>query len=363
VRYALIMAGGAGTRLWPMSRAGLPKQFVPFINGRSLIQLAFERLEGLIPAENRYVCAGRRHADLVHGILDLQERRFLAEPVGRDTLNAVGLGAAVIACKDPEAVIAVFTSDHVIEPIDQFQQIVSHGFRLAETTPKTLVTFGVRPSHAATCYGYLRLGELIDESARVVREFKEKPDVVTAERYFADGPESYLWNSGMFVWRAETLLDCIRRYEPESFDGLTKIASAWDTKERDDVLNAVFPALRKNSVDYAVMERASHDTGVRVAAVPMPLRWLDVGSWPMFAETCAKDEDGNAVGAPRSLLLDTHGTIVATSDPRHLITTVGCEDLIVIHTPDATLVCRKDQAEAIKELHRLVAERFGSEVV
>jgi mannose-1-phosphate guanylyltransferase len=167
----------------------------------------------------------------------------------------------------------------------------------------------------------------------------------------------------MFVWRAETLLDCIRRYEPESFDGLTKIASAWDTKERDDVLNAVFPALRKNSVDYAVMERASHDTGVRVAAVPMPLRWLDVGSWPMFAETCAKDEDGNAVGAPRSLLLDTHGTIVATSDPRHLITTVGCEDLIVIHTPDATLVCRKDQAEAIKELHRLVAERFGSEVV
>jgi mannose-1-phosphate guanylyltransferase len=357
------MAGGAGTRLWPMSRANLPKQFVPFINGRSLIRLAQERLEGLIPAENRFVCAGRRHADLVRETLALPERQFLGEPVGRDTLNAVGLGAAVIVRKDPEAVIAVFTSDHVIEPVDRFQQIVSHGYRLSETAPETLVTFGVRPSYAATCYGYLRLGDLIDESARVVREFKEKPDVETAQRYLADGPERFLWNSGMFVWRAETLLDCIRRYEPESFDGLTKIAEAWDTQERDAVLDAVFPALRKNSVDYAVMEKASKDPSIRVAAVPMPLRWLDVGSWPMFAETCVKDEGGNAVGAARSLLLDTRGTIVATSDPRHLIATVGCEDLIVVHTPDATLVCRKDQAEAIKELHRLVVQRFGSEAV
>ncbi|MBN2370885.1 MAG: NTP transferase domain-containing protein [Vicinamibacteria bacterium] len=363
MRYALIMAGGAGTRLWPMSRVNRPKQFVPFIEGRSLLQLTYARLEGLIPAENRYVCAGRRHADLVRDTLDLPERQLLAEPVGRDTLNAVGLGVAVIAKRDPEAVVAVFTSDHVIEPIDRFQRIVGRGFRLAETTANTLVTFGVTPNYAAICYGYLHLGESIEESARLVRQFKEKPDAETAGRYFAEGPERYLWNSGMFVWRADTLLDCIRRYEPESFAGLTRIIMAWDTPEKDGVLSEVFPTLKKDSIDYAVMEKASNDPNLRVAAVPMPLKWLDVGSWPMFAETCDKDKGGNAVGAAKSLLLDTRGTIVATSDPGHLIATIGCDDLIVVHTPDATLVCRKDRAEVIKDLHRLVDERFGPEVV
>ena len=359
MRYALILAGGSGTRLWPMSRANLPKQLIPFINGKSLLQLAFERLEGVVPAENRYICAGVAHADIICSALSLPKEQLLGEPTGRDTLNAVGYSAAVIAKHDPEAVIAVFTADHIIEPIEDFLKLVDQGFRIAEGQANTLVTFGISPTQAATGYGYLQLGKTIDDSAWVVDQFKEKPDQATAQEYFAAGAERYLWNSGMFVWRASTLLDCISRYEPENFCGLSQIAEAWDTVDREKVLNSTFPALKKISVDFAVMEPASRDPQVRVAAVPMPLSWLDVGSWPMFAETCPADENGNATAA-QTLLLETRGTLAASSDPAHVIATIGCEDLIIIHTPDATLVCHKDRAESIKELHRQVGVRFGS---
>jgi len=165
------------------------------------------------------------------------------------------------------------------------------------------------------------------------------------------------------VWRADTLLDCIRRYSPENHAGLMRIADAWDGPRRQAVLEEVYPTLKKISVDYAVMEPASRDAAVTVAAIPMPLRWLDVGSWPSFAETCPRDEHGNAIAAGRTLLLDTHGTLAVSSDPNHLIAAIGCEDLIIVHTPDATLICRADCADAIKELHGQIAERYGRDAV
>lgn len=346
-----------------MSRTALPKQLIPFLGGRSLLQLAWDRLEGLIPPAHRYVCANRRHARLVAAALPgLRPGQFLGEPEARDTLNAIGLGAAVIARRDPEAVIAVFTADHVIAPVAKFRRIVGRGYRLAERQANTLVTFGIAPTGPAMGYGYLKLGGPIHDTARVVEEFREKPKVAaTVRAYLKAGPRRYLWNSGMFVWRASTLLDCIRRYEPAAHEGLARIAQAWSTPRQAAVLAREFPKLKKISVDYAVMEPASGDPQVQVAAVPMPLQWIDVGAWPMFAATRPKDEHGNTLGTKRALLLDTRGTLAASSDPRHLIAAVGCDDLIIIHTPEATLVCRKDCAEQIKELYRQVGARFGDE--
>ena len=357
MRYALILAGGSGTRLWPMSRKELPKQLIPFIGGRSLIEIAVERVNGLVPPEQCFVCAGTRHADAIRRVVPrLTPQQFLGEPCGRDTLNAVGLGAAILAKRDPEATIAVFTADHIIEPIDRFQTIVEAGYALVERHPETLVTFGITPTHAATGYGYLELGNSFKGGSRRLRQFREKPNLELAEEYFEAGPERFLWNSGMFVWRAATLLDCIHRHAPQNHAGLMQIAHTWGTSHGEEVLREVYPVLPKTSVDFAVMEPASLDPTVAVVAIPMPLRWLDVGTWPSFAQTCLKDECGNALAGSRTLLMDTRGTLAVSSDPSHLIAAIGCDGLIIVHTPDVTLVCRSDCADAIKSMSQRISQ-------
>ncbi len=354
------MAGGSGTRLWPMSTKELPKQLIPFIGGRSLLQIAMDRLEGLVPVEQIAVCAGEStRSVMLEKLPKLHADRFIGEPMGRDTLNAVGLSAAVLQRRDPDAVVAVFTADHIIEPIEEFQRIVHHGYELAESFDNTLVTFGISPTHPATGYGYLQLGAALGTDARVVAQFKEKPDRATAQKYHEAGPSRYLWNSGMFVWKCSTVLRAIERFVPENHAILMRLGEAWDTPGREALVRELYPTLKKISVDFAIMEPASTDATFKVAAVPMPLRWLDVGSWPSFMETLSRDESENAVSGCAAVLLDSHGTLVVSDDPEHVVTTIGCDDLVVIHTGKATLVCKKSQAERIKELHTLVGQRVG----
>jgi mannose-1-phosphate guanylyltransferase len=363
VRFALILAGGSGTRLWPMSRRSEPKQLIPLVRGRSLLELALARLEGVVEPGRRRVCAAEAWRERILRLAPgLGDEQYIGEPTGCDTLAALALSAAVVSLDDPDATVGVFTADQVIEPVDTFRRIVAAGYALVESQPDTLLTFGIAPSRPATGYGYLELGGALPgrgNAARSVTRFREKPDAETAARYLAAGPDSYLWNSGMFLWKAAMFLACVRRFRPALAAGIDRIAAAWRTPRRIEVLAAVYPSLERISVDYGVMEPASVDASVRVAALPMRLDWKDIGSWPGFAEICERDAAGNFLAADSRVLVDSKGTLVASSDPSHLIAAVGCDDLIIVHTPDATLVCRTDRAEEIKKLQERVARDMG----
>ena len=347
-----------------MSTAGQPKQLIPFVNGRSLLQIAYERLEGLIDTDNRYICAGNSHEDIIVERLDnFDGEHFLGEPCGRDTLNALAFSSAILRKKDPDAVIAVFTADHIIEPVDEFQQIVEKGFRTAEEQENSLVTFGIAPTHPATGFGYLELGDRLSGDARRLKRFREKPQKPDAESYFSAGADKFLWNSGMFVWKADTLLRCVEKYEPECYEGISRIADAWGTASFEEVLNEVYPELRKISIDFAVMEPASADPDFCVAAVPMPLTWLDIGSWSAYSGICPADDAGNSYGTRNSMLLGSSGTLVASEDPEHLVAGIGLENMIVVHTPKATLICPKDHDQDIKTLYNSIKEKYGEKFI
>ncbi len=364
----MIMAGGAGTRLWPLSRQHLPKQLIEFIqvSGQStpasLLELSARRLEGIVPPERRCICTGERYRQVIEAQLpSFAGDRLLGEPAARDTVNAVGFAAAVFETIDPDAVFAVLTADQLIEPQSAFAESMDLGFRLVEDDPSRLVTFSITPTHPATGYGYIQRGEPVPgfeqdkPGAFSVREFKEKPDLTTATSYVTSG--EYGWNAGMFVFSARTFMDCLKRFVPESHAGLTKIAKAWNTPQRQAVLDAVYPTLPKTSVDYAVMEPASKDDKVSICGVDMRIQWLDVGSWPSYAQTLEPDADGNQHSGPGSVV-STAGknNLVITSTPGHTVGLLGCEDLIVVQTKDATLVMPKDRAEALKDLHKLVPD-------
>jgi len=347
-----------------MSSTRKPKQLLPLIKGKSLLALAFERLDGLVPNERRWVCAAEMHREAVLAALPvLPADRYLGEPVGRDTLSALAFASAVIARSDQDPTIFVLTADQLIEPRQTFQMVVSHGFEIAESGPGVLVTFGIAPTHPATGFGYLRLGDKFLANARKVEEFREKPDAASAERWVAEGPERYLWNSGMFVWKAKAFLECVSRYEPAAFQSVSDIAAAWGAPGFSALIGSVYPGLKKISVDFAVMEKASRDPQVKVAAVPMALSWKDIGSWPAFAETCPTDDEGNSLAAEKHVLLDTKRTLVVSDDRTHLIAAFGCDDLVIVHTRSATLVCRKDNAADLKRLCARVLEKYGPDGV
>jgi mannose-1-phosphate guanylyltransferase len=240
MNHALIIAGGSGCRLWPLSRESRPKPFLPMADGRSLLEQAWSRLDGLIERQHRWVCAAEPWRAEVTRLLDgLEDAQYLGEPEGRNTLAALAFSCTVIQRADPDAVIAVFTADQVIDPLEALHASFTAGFRLVKRRPDVLLTFGIAPTFPATGYGYLELGEASgDEGARIVLQFREKPDLPSAESFLAAGPKRFLWNSGMFLWRARTFLDLVGRHHPEVAEGMRRIAQAWGSPDR---VSAVSP--------------------------------------------------------------------------------------------------------------------------
>ena len=361
MRHAVIMAGGSGTRLWPLSRTGRPKQLLDVVadgsgGTHSLLAEAFARMRTVLPAEQIWVCTAARYGPQVTAALpELAPGRLVLEPEARDTANAVGLAAALVADADPDAELAVVSADHVIRPVERFAAALENAYAALAARPDALVTLGVRPTSPATGFGYVQRGAATGvPGVAEAASFREKPDLATAEAYLASG--EYLWNSGMFVWRARTVLEALADHLPVTADGLARIVAAAPGAARTAALAEIFPTLPKISIDYAVLEPAAREPG-RVLVADLDVDWLDVGSWPALARTLDTDADGNAVRG-LAVVVDGSGNVVFSDDPEHLVATVGLQECVVVHTRDVTVVCPIGQAERVKGLLEAVEARF-----
>jgi mannose-1-phosphate guanylyltransferase len=351
--HAIIMAGGTGTRFWPASRNDAPKQLLQLVGDATMLRQTVDRLGNFVPNERRLVVTNKRLVDAVRELLpELPAAAVVGEPCKRDTAPCIGLAALLVSRKDSEATMVVMPADHVIRPPEKFQAAIRQAAEMVGTSPERIVTFGIKPSYPAEIFGYIWRGEAIRRPSLYattfhVKQFKEKPDSATAKKYVDSG--EYYWNSGIFVWRAATILDALRKRQPEMLGHLEKIVDAWETSCRDDVFECEFAAIKPISIDYAVMEHATD-----VAVIEAPFEWDDLGGWQSLARLLGSDENGNTI-VGQHLGLNTSGTIVR-SDGGHLVVTLGLKDCIIVHTPNATLVADKHSEEQIRQVVKKLEE-------
>ena len=345
--HAIVMAGGSGTRFWPASRAALPKQLLPLAGERTLLEDTVARLDGLVPPERVLVVTSARLLDAARRQLpQVPEAGLVGEPCKRDTAPCIGLAALLVSRHDPDATMAVMPSDHVITPSAKFQDAIRQAAALVAEAPGRLVTFGIRPTYPAESFGYIQQGAALAVApgaapAHAVARFREKPPAQVAAEYLAAG--NYLWNAGIFVWKAATILAALRERQPECLAHLERIAAAWDGPDREAVFAREFAAIKGISIDYAVLEHAAD-----VVVIEAPFTWDDLGGWSAVARQRGVDAAGNTV-VGRHLGIESVRTIVHAAGD-HLVVTMGLEDMLVVHTPDATLVADRSREEAVRQV-------------
>ncbi len=349
--FALILAGGVGTRLWPLSRRSQPKQLLALVGQRSLLQMTLDRIRPVIPPERTFIMTNVDYVEEVRRqALEVPPDQIIAEPAVRGTAPAIGLGAMLIARQAPQSVMVSLHADHYFRDEEHFRRALLAATEVAQE--RWLVNLGVRPHYPATGYGYVELeGELGTYRGFVaykVRRFKEKPDLETARAFVASG--RYLWNSGIFCWRIDVILDAFRRLLPQHTQVLERIAAAAGTPEWPDVLAHQWQHLEgETTIDHGIMEKAD-----RVATVPMDAGWDDVGSWESLADLLEADANENVLEGD-VLALDVQRVFVR-SDKR-FVALVGVDNLIVVDTPDALLVCRRDRAQDVKRVVKWLEEQ------
>jgi mannose-1-phosphate guanylyltransferase len=358
-RFAVIMAGGSGTRFWPLSRRVRPKQLLAIVNRRSLLQETVARMRGLVATERVVVVTGREHAAAVRRQLpELAADNILVEPVGRNTAPCIALAAEWIHRRAPGSVMAVMPSDHAIRDIKAFRRTLRRAFAVAERE-EALVTLGVRPTHPDTGYGYINAGADIDERApcvfRVAR-FREKPPATVAKRYVASG--RYLWNAGIFVWRTAVIRAALERHLPRVAAPLRQAALGGRRLRLPLSLYRVLPSV---SIDVGVMEPAAARRGPpAVVVIACDFGWSDVGNWAALGPVWGRDRKGNA-SRGRTTLLDSSGMTVYAGT--RLVAGLGVHDLIIVDTPDAVLVCPASRAQDVRLVVAELARRYGESFV
>ena len=344
--FALILAGGTGTRLWPRSRKNRPKQLLDIVAKNTMLQETYIRIRPMLAPEEIFVVTNRTYAPIVKAQLPLLPLgNIIIEPEGKGTAPCIGLSALYMRRIRPDEVMASLHADHVIEKPDVFRDALKAATKVAEQG--YLVTLGIKPTHPETGYGYICRGEPMGEmdGFEVYRadRFTEKPDLETAKAFLAEG--RYYWNSGIFIWKLSTILDEFRRHLPALYEQLMEIDSALGTDAEAKVLEEVWERVESETIDEGIMEKAD-----RVAVIPVDIGWSDVGNWATLADILPKDSENNVVVGGEHIGIDTTGSLLYST--KRLIATVGLKDMIVVDTDDVILVCPKDRAQDVKELVR-----------
>lgn len=355
--YAVILAGGTGERFWPLSRREKPKQFLSLLGSRTMLQLTVDKLQGLFVPSKILVVTDAVYFELVRKQLpELPPENIICEHCGRDTAAAVGLAATYIHRRDPEGLMVILPADHYIADIEEFQRIILVAVRWA-AYGEQVVTIGIRPSRPETGYGYIQQGDVIEKGEGVsvykTVAFHEKPDLKTAITYV--NQKGYLWNSGMFIWRVDLLLDLIAQYLPELDQGLTLIAQGIGTEREAQIINEVYENLPRVSIDYGIMEKCN-----RVLVIPASFGWDDVGSWTALGRYQESDQAGNVL-LSQGVFVDTRECMVYA--PQRIVATLGVEDLIIVDNQESLLVCSKDRAQDIKQVVKALKEAGYKDIV
>ena len=346
--YGIIMAGGSGTRFWPHSRRNRPKQLLSITGQKTMIQATVQRIIPVISIERIMVVTGSSHvSELMQQLPELSKDQILAEPVGRNTAACVALAAYKLRIKDPEAVMVVLPADHLIGKEKEFLEAMKVAVDTV-TNGKFLLTFGIVPNRPETGYGYIRIGERLSGNGATtvyrVAQFVEKPDLSTAESYLASG--EYMWNSGMFVWKAADIVTALDRHLPKLSNAIRNISGLLGTTEESRAIKQAYDHIEAISIDHGVMEKADN-----VVCLPIDVDWNDVGCWASLESVWDCDGGGNAV---RGQVVSLQSRDCIVSSPHKLATLIGAENLIVVDTPDALMICRKDQAQDVRNLQEIL---------